>query len=522
MITRNRAVALCRVSSLEQLLNNSLSTQQDNVIKAAEFLNVIIMPDGVWAGQQSGKIGLNYNRKDLLAIFEYCKRHPEVMYLIVQEVDRFMRSPEEQVFWQVKFKYELGVKIWYADKPELNDDTHNASLFRFLEGWTAGGSNEERMRKAINGNTAALEHGRYPFSIKPGYVKGRMSGVPDIHPVEGPAFKRALISIADRGVRPTQALKDLNNSEFRSEGRVAFKMDKFRKFATDPFYAGILEIDKKIKVRNEHGLHEPLITIEQHKRIVAIFNGKPKNQKGPTNNGNPDFPLNNLVTCTACKNERTNRFVGMNLKNGKQYGKIYPKYRCRTCNKYISKDELHEEISTCLSAFSLTDQARRELMLSLLSVWKTEERQVLQDISRMRSRTKELQVTIKAQVKAAVDPSNASIKQDILAQVDENKLEVIREEEKITKLEQLATSDKENFLTFAFEYLDDPVRLFTSPDIEKEKRVLCKDLLIPSGFFLDSKNKVYTLEISPIYRLEPSKKDTEVSQKASMVRVQGL
>ena len=39
---------------------------------------------------------------------------------------------------------------------------------------------------------------------------------------------------------------------------------------------------------------------------------------------------------------------------------------------------------------------------------------------------------------------------------------------------------------------------------------------------IDQKNKVYTPEISSFYRLVTKKKDTEVSNKSLMVRVQGL
>src|SRR4051812_47255700 len=116
------AIALCRVSSLEQLQNNSLSHQRDNVLIAADELGAVIPTDGIWSGHVSSKKGVNYNRKDLREMFEYCKKNPNVKYLIVQEVDRFMRSPDEQTYFYVRFWHELKVRIWFADKPELNKD----------------------------------------------------------------------------------------------------------------------------------------------------------------------------------------------------------------------------------------------------------------------------------------------------------------------------------------------------------------------------------------------------------------
>ena len=318
MQNKNQAIALCRVSSLEQLKNNSLTTQKGNVLAAAERLEVTIPDDGLWEGQVSSKKGVNYNRPDLIEMYKYCQRHPRVKYLIVQEVDRFMRSPEEQTYWYVKFWYELNVRVWYADKPELNEDTHNASLFRFLEGWRAGGSNEERKNKSISGHATALKQGRWTFHPKPGYMKGQLNGIPEIHPIKGKALQEVLLDMCHERLAPPQALKKLNSSAFMNDGHSLYKMDKFRKIALDPFYAGIVEISKQVDVRNEAGLHEPLLTIEQHKKIIKIFQDRPKNQKGPRKNGNPDFPLSNLITCENCVNSSTiPRFVGFNHGNGK-------------------------------------------------------------------------------------------------------------------------------------------------------------------------------------------------------------
>ncbi|MDB5181161.1 MAG: hypothetical protein JWO54_924, partial [Candidatus Saccharibacteria bacterium] len=82
MPKQNLAIALCRVSSLEQLQSNSLSHQRDNVLRAADQLNVRIPEDGIWSGHVSSKKGVNYDRKDLKQMLEYCHKHPNVKYLI--------------------------------------------------------------------------------------------------------------------------------------------------------------------------------------------------------------------------------------------------------------------------------------------------------------------------------------------------------------------------------------------------------------------------------------------------------
>ncbi len=512
------AIALCRVSSVEQLQNNSLNQQKGNVLKAAEKLGATIPNDGVWEGQVSSKVGVNFNRKDLLQMFDYCKKHSAVKYLIVQEVDRFMRSPDEQTYWYVRFWYELRVRVWFADKPELNEETHVASLLRYMEGWRAAGSNEERKNKSINGQTAALKEGRYPFSPKPGYTRGHKTGIQEVHPVRGPALKMVLERMASHLVTPSQALVELNKSEFMKDGHAFYKMDKFRKIVTDPFYAGVVEINQQVKIRNEYGLHEPLITKEQHYELLRIMNSKEKNQGGPRKNGNPDFPLSNHVSCDLCKDKTNGRYVGFNHSNGKNPLLVYYKYRCRGCARYIAREELNPKIQAQFKRFS--EDGIDDLVKALDIVWQQKEDQAEQDANRIRSNISDLAQTISDHVEAATDPSNASIKDDILNSIAKKKAKIADMEEELSKITRRADSDRERFLRFAFAFIEQMGSRFL--EISPENRVRCKLILFPAGFWLDAENKVYTPQISPLYGLATNKKGAEAPLISHLVRVKGL
>ncbi len=84
------AIANCRVSSDEQLLNNSLNRQQISVKSAADKLGVEIVK--TWSGSVSSKAGTNIKRKDLLEMLDFCKQNKKVKYAIFDEYDRYMRS----------------------------------------------------------------------------------------------------------------------------------------------------------------------------------------------------------------------------------------------------------------------------------------------------------------------------------------------------------------------------------------------------------------------------------------------
>lgn len=515
------AIASCRVSSDEQLLNNSLSRQRDAVIQAAKDLDVIIPEDGWWSGSVSSKRNTNVDRKDLHEMLDRCKKDKRIKYLIVDEPDRFMRSIDEAAYFEVSFR-QLGVTVWYASDPDLNKGDLAAKLLKFTKYLSAEGSNEERQRKSIAGQTTALKEGRYPFSPKPGYKKGQKSGIQEIDEIKGPALRKVLLRVANRIVTPSQGLVELNNSDF-TKHHSPIKMDKFRKMLTDPFYAGIVEISKQVQVRNVNGLHEPLISVAHYEELVDIMDKKKKNQAGPRKNGNDNFPLSNIVWCSKCLDQKTGRVVGLVLNNGKVYSKTYEKYRCRSCKRYMTKDELHHEVASQFKKKPITQTGMDDLLSALEKVWAENEDHSKAEVIRTQAKIGQLNDSIESQVEAAIDPSNHSIKKNILTSIEKKRDEVTELESLVRDLSRTKEDDAAYFLEFAFDFVKNMGDNFLDTKlVSRENRQRCKDLVFPAGFVVDENKKVYTPETSILFRLATQKRDTEVSQKSRLVRVQGL
>lgn len=519
MPKRILAIATCRVSSVEQLESNSLNRQEESVKEAAIQLEVTIPTDGIWSGSVSSKSGSNYSRKDLKDMLSYCKKNPNVKYLIVDEIDRFMRSIDEMFYFEVLFREEVGVKVWYAQDPALNSDDPITKLRRAMEAFKGEGTNLERQIKSIKGQTFALKEGRYPFAPKPGYKRGYERGIQEIHSIRGPILRDVLIRITTRQIAPAKGLVELNSSEFM-ESHAPYKMDKFRKIVTDPFYAGIVEIDKQVKVRNENGLHEPLITREQHLELVKIMSDKAKNQSGPRKNGNPKYPCNNIVICDLCIDERIGRVVGFNHSNGKPNGPIYEKYRCRACNRYVTRQELHVQVEQQFKDSSITQEGLEDLREALNTVWKQREGQAEQEANRIRHKINTANETIFNKIEAVTDPNYASVKDEIMASIAKKKDEVAELEVKLEGLKNEADTDRERFLQFAFNFVENMGSKFL--EISPENRLRCKDIVFPAGFYLDKDKNVYTPEISLLFRLATIKKDAKASPNSHLVRVRGL
>lgn len=511
------AIANCRVSSVEQLLNNSL-TQQDMSIKAAaEKLNVKIVK--VWSGSVSSKAGTNVNRKDLLEMLEYCKTHKNVKYAIFDVYDRYMRSVNEGPYFEVLF-HTQGVKVWYAAESDtFNGDDAMAKFMRAISAFNAEGSNEERQRKSITGHSAALKQGRYTFPVKPGYKRGYQSGIHEIHEVHGPILREILTEIAARRIEPSKALIKYNQSAIR-KNRYPYKMDKFREIITDPYYAGIVVMEKQIKVRNENGLHEPLISKDQHRAILEIMANKKKSQAGPQKNGNPEFPLNNIVTCEKCLDKKNGRIVGFKHTNGKKSSKTYYKYRCRSCGRYIQRDLLHSKVTTCIESYMMHPIMVDFVLKTLNEMWEKEAGQAAQEINRLNHKISVLKQKINQQVESVSDPEYALVKDEILVSISQKKDEIQELEKEIYILGHTEEKDRDRFIGFTFTTLDNMDKFFLV--MEPERRARCKQVLFPDGFVWQKNNEVYTPKVSPIYTLFPYKKNLSKIERSLMVRVRGL
>lgn len=522
---KDQAIALCRVSTSEQLTNNSLNRQDESVEKCAKELGVEIVRK--WSGDVSTKRGKNLKRSDLKEMLAFCAKNKRVKYLLIDEPDRFMRSIDEAFYFEVEFS-KHNVKVWYASDPELNSDNHMARLMRFLKYFTAEGSNEERIKKSISGGQKSIREGRLPSHPKTAYKKGLERGVhiPD-EPVARP-FQKALQMIARHIKTPTDALKWLMTTEFGVR-HPRYKMDKFRVHACDEYYYGVVSLKGKLNERNENGLHEPLITKKEHEAILRVFDKNVKKQQGYRPDKNIKYPLSNKITCDTCEVNKKQypRFSSAPISNGKtNHGKprkkvsSYEKYRCRGCNRYVDREQMHDSFSELLDRIILPESELKKLKLKLVSTFNAKHHEAKNEIARLEAINSDKKRVIANQIVALTDPSNAFIADEIRGVIESHKAEVASNDEKIAMLSEQHESDLGEFLDFALGFLSDKGNRFF--DLSVVHRNWCTQMLFTGKIYVNKNEKVYTHEISPIFRGEDNKKDLPETEKSSMVRVKRL
>lgn len=216
-----------------------------------------------------------------------------------------------------------------------------------------------------------MRAGRYPYQPLRGYKRELVKGVPEKDGLKADILQKVLKDLAAGRVNLTESLKEYNElgpTAYHDYKQV--KMDKWKKLIINPFYAGIVEMNRQVKFRNEHGLHEPLITKVEHEKIIEIVEGRNKNKvhNGPRKNGNPEFPLGKLVRHVNCSKKHTkyNIFVDLNQSNGKKKNdRIYKKYRCRGCYFSLPKEDMERQIGEICGKIEMTERGRNAFSCAL-------------------------------------------------------------------------------------------------------------------------------------------------------------
>jgi DNA invertase Pin-like site-specific DNA recombinase len=506
MTKKSVSIALCRVSTAEQAtMGHSLERQEKSVYDAADRLGAPV--DRVWSLDQSSRVGKNRNRKDLQQMLEYCRANRHVKYLIVDEVDRFMRDIAYFFHYTVLFD-QLEVKIHFASAPELNNEGVMAKLMQALQAGAAESSNEERMKKSLNGLKARVRLGYYPFPIPQGYKRTATAGlfVPD-----EPRF--TLLQEAFRMVRfgktLAEAVRWLTGEGYLMPNRKVLNANRFREMLRCTYYAGFIQI-KKWDFIQEQCLHSKMISRDEYEELQTILDGK--KHKVPHKNHNREFPLSNLMECAECGG----KLVGFHHRNGK--GWSGEKYRCRGCKKKMYRlAHLHTALEDVLQRMQLMEGKKELLIRKLKQVWVEGQSEALGRIRVLESRRELLREEKKKYLDALA--TYPQLKEDYLeriAESEENLKIIDREIQSAKKVDD----DLVEFTTFAIAYIEKLKEGWWQLDYQDMKK--CKQILFPAGFSVNYETKVYTPQISPLFRLDGYEKEPFRGSNLGMVEVRGV
>ena len=517
-----KAIALCRVSTKAQFDDGNIAPQEQRILLAANVLNAEIVE--WWRLAVSSRKGKNLKRKDLLEMLAFCKRYKSIKYLIIDEPDRFMRSISEYYWWKVEFQ-RAGVQLRFANRPEVDPEEDRAVFDELIDVYRAESSNNERIDKTPEKMMAKIRAGYYPHNPKLGY---RTTDIPGLHEPDEPnwsALRDTLKEMAAGEYGISEGLKRVTERGLRTKnygpravGGKPVDMYRWRDLVRDGYYCGEIKMNGW-DVINENGLHKKMITVAEHRILVALADNKGK--RFVVNRNNPTFIMSNEMECEDClkKNEKYPRLVGYTHNNGQagKRRKYYERYRCRCCNINILQGELHSQIDNVLNDLALTDLQKNKLQKHLKKAWATYEQALVEKAIIAEGRLKVLKDK-KSELIVSLS-QNPDLATDIKEEIEKKKLQ-IEEAESVALQARDFERDFLEFVDFAIDYVNSWKKNWWL--LDKETLRQCKQILFPSGMVLTADKKVYTPEISLVYTYEDNKKAPEEADFSTLEGPVGL
>src|SRR5690606_9792594 len=148
-----------------------------------------------------------------------------------------------------------------------------------------------------------------------------------------------------------------------------------------------------------------------------------------------------------------------------------------SCNHAWTADDMHSKILHMFARYEMSAETQEQILDALDIVWSKDNEQKAQNIAQAKRSILELKLIIKQQVESVADPSNASIKDDLLAIVEEKKAKLTNVETELERLNSEDETDKREFMAFALNFIQDTGKHFLEPYVTKEHRIKCKQML---------------------------------------------
>lgn len=337
-----QAVIYTRVSTDEQAKNGlSLEGQE----KAARDY---CRQEGLEVAEiftDAGESAKTANRPQLIAAVAYCKDHyKDIDYFVVWKLDRFARNTEDHVIIDSQLQ-KLGIQLRSVTEPIT--DTPLGNLTKTMLAGFAQFDNDVRAERSSNGVKRRIEQGGWPHMAPVGYTNIKDSlGRPTLAKTEQADLIGGWLREFLKGGHTSRDMSQMAwDIGIRSKQGKRLSYQQTCNMLRNPIYAGLVYskmIEAPIK-----GLHEALITFEEHEEILDKLEGRQKSKHAVK--GTQAWPLRGgFIKCADCGESITGS-------SPKGRSKNYPKYHCAKCRSRtvghtvsVDRDRLHHEFEALL------------------------------------------------------------------------------------------------------------------------------------------------------------------------------
>ena len=375
------AVAYVRVSSEEQVSNNSLDTQEREcrgyVNRQGWKLARIFRDEG-----ESAK---TLNRPALRELAEYCRKQKgKVEFVVVWKLDRLARNQHDFHCFKALLA-SFGVAVRSATEV-IEDDPAG----RLLEGILAAFGqfeNDVKAERTTMGMKAAARDGQWCHVAPIGYLNTRDSAGKAtlvIDPERGPLVRKAFEMLATGIHSKAEVLRKITDLGLRSRRGNPVCSSSFDRMVGNVAYAGW--------IKSSFTGHEPvranfppLVEQELFDRVQAVISGRAY-VVTPHLRNRPDFPLRRFVRCGACGQPVTASWS--TGRNGEKYGY----YRCHRCGGVkVRKGTLEQQFLDLLEQLEPMAEWVSLFRDVVLDEWRQQHAGAVAEHERMQRRVGELE-----------------------------------------------------------------------------------------------------------------------------------
>lgn len=286
-----KAFIYCRVSTEEQAEKGySLETQEKYCRQFAQNNGYKV----VAVYHDEGKSGTTLDRPALKDLLTRIQEEKSIDAVIVQETDRLARNTKDHLTIRALLQ-KANVKLISVAQPMLDDspegkmiDTIIASVNQF--------QSDINSRKTKKGLQEKFNSGWWPGWAPLGYINQATKDnqkiiAPD--PERWHLIRKGLKIYVSGNYSALEIADILYEKGLRSKTGKKICNSIMTEILRNPFYAGVMKWNGQKKI----GRHKPMITLEEHKRILQIINA---HNLHACRRRKHNFLLRGFVFCNIC------------------------------------------------------------------------------------------------------------------------------------------------------------------------------------------------------------------------------
>lgn len=514
MTPRPKAVAYVRVSSLQQLDNESMATQESKIVAYAENLGV----DIVHTFREEGVSAKTAMRPQLQELLAFAIRN-RVDYVLVYKMNRLSRNMDSYSQIRVLLTSK-GIQVRSA-----TETIEDNPVGKFLENVFIANAqldNDIKSQMTRDNMQALARQGYWQHHPWLGYKPVKMpndSGKP--RPTMKPdskstQVKQVLERFSEGDISKAGLTQYAKSIGLRSRNGKVLSKDSINRMLETPIYAGMV-VDRLTDGEVVEGKHPALISEATYETNQFLLHGKDSRKGQNHRKISPTYPLKGFVTCCWCDGLL---YASAPTSGG---GKSSPRYHCsrKGCTaeaKSVKAAILNEGFETLLAKLEPTPkllklyrQVLKSEYVKHLGSLNTRIRQARNDLSQI-DRTR-----MNALKKFADEELSLEEKTQIIDELDIEKSRLMSELKKLDQQQLITESDIDSGLNFMQHADKQWLRLGV------EGKQAFQKMMFPRGMVYDMKQQRFgTKQISPLYRGLGTEKGSEEPSKSDLVAGAGL